>query len=166
MTSLEARAARAEREWSARAKLKSGGFHDLEGRDRDGPLSDRGNLHPAVATAGSSERIVERIEHGSAYHTWAMDVVRTHRFQSQFERDCWASHADGDGIRETARKLRSTFHPVRNALLSVRAAIALTGRKGRQGKKPCRRELQRLIAKSNPALLLRLAAVLMQARPA
>src|SRR5579884_251889 len=130
MTSLEQRARAAERKWGAAAKLAKVGFYDLEGRDRDGPLSDRGNLHVVTEGEAQHERLAERVEHGSAYHTWAMDVLRSHRFASRLEREAWASHADGDGIRETARKLGMSLHRVMRALRNVRAEV----QQGNQGK--------------------------------
>lgn len=152
-----------EREWAA--KLRASGFRDLEGRDRDGPLSDRGNLHVVIEAPREHARLVERIEHGSAYYTWASGVLHTHRFASRLERDVWACEVEGIGIKGASRKLGISFHRARVTMRAVRAAIALTGRQGNQGRKPCRRELRRLIERVEPATLLHLARVLIQARP-
>jgi hypothetical protein len=159
------RAARAkEKEWRASTKLAASGFRDLEGRDRDGPLSDRGNLHVVTEGQSQNERLAERVEHGSAYHTWALDVARTHRFASPLERDAWASHAAGDGIRETARKLGVNFHRARDALHAVRRAL----RHNKQKRKHewDESKIRQLVRRSDPTTLARLAALLIQARPA
>jgi hypothetical protein len=151
-----------EREWTKR--LAASGFQDLEGRDRDGPLSDRGNLHAVTGEDGQQERLAERIEHGSAYHTWATDVLRSHRFASRLQRDAWASHADGDGIRETARQLGVTFHRARCELQAVRAAIALTGRRQRREPEcPNPKILRSLVRRSDPSTLASLAILLLRA---
>ncbi len=141
-------------------------FPDLEGRDPDGPLSDRGNLHVVTEGEGQNERLAERIQHGSAYHTWAHDVLRTHTFASQLERDAWASHADGDGIRETARKLGVTFHRARGALQDVRAALAAKQVRQVREHSCGKAKIRQLVRQSDPRVLARLAALLIQARPA
>jgi len=155
---------RLEREWAAR--LAASGFQDLEGRDRDGPLSDRGNLHVVTEGDGQRERLAERIEHGSAYHTWALDVLRTHRFASQLERDVWACEVDGIGIKGAMRALGITFHRARTTMLAVKAAVE-SQQVRRVRRQACEKaKLRQLIRRSDPTLLAKLAAVLLRARPA
>jgi hypothetical protein len=150
-----------EREWAA--KLAASGFQDLEGRDRDGPLSDRGNLHTPTHGDGEYERLAERIEHGSAYHRWAQDVLRTHRFASRFQREAWAVHADGLGYKETARKLGVNYHRARNALMAVRDQAKRVNQVREHAWHE--RKLRQLVKRSDPATLTRLASLLIRTRP-
>jgi hypothetical protein len=50
--------------------LRKSGFQDLEGRDPDGPLSDRGNLH-VVTEGGRDDRLdlvgVQRLGRGDGW---------------------------------------------------------------------------------------------------
>lgn len=153
-----------EREWSA--KLRASGFRDLEGRDRDGPLSDRGNLHVVTEGDGQQERLAERIEHGSAYNTWAMHVLHTHRFASRLEREAWGHHARGEGLRDAARSLDCTYHDARDAVNAVKARVKRQGDQGEEQicEKPT--NLRKLVRRSDSGTLLKLAQVLIQARPA
>jgi hypothetical protein len=112
---------RLEAEW--RAKLKASGFADLEGSDRDGPLSDRGNLHAVTETDHEHERLRQRIATGSAYSAWASGVLHSHRFRSSLERRIWERHADGDGLATTAQALGITYHSARDAVNAVKARI-------------------------------------------
>lgn len=153
-----------EREWAA--KLHASGFRDLEGRDRDGPLSDRGNLHVVTEGDGQQERLAERIEHGSAYNTWAMGILHSHRFASRLEREAWAHHARGEGLKTAAAALGCTYHDARDAVNAVKAAVQRDVRQVREQlcEKPT--NLRKLVRRADPGTLLRLAQVLLQARPA
>ena len=82
------------REWTA--KLAAAGFEDLESsRDPDGPLSDRGNLHPVEHTQAEERRLVERMEDGSDYQSWARDILHRGRWRNATERRIWELHCDG-----------------------------------------------------------------------
>lgn len=111
---------RLETEW--RGKLKSAGFADLEGPDRDGPLSDRGNLHESGDE--SAAPLDERIEHGSAYHTWAHDVLRKlngHDARSRLRKRIWAMHADGMKLKEIGRDIPGiNFHIARDTVMAIK----------------------------------------------
>jgi hypothetical protein len=116
---------RLEAEW--RAKLKASGFADLEGSDRDGPLSDRGkphvrgNLDSVTEADHGQEALHRRLADGAAYHGWAVSVLREHRFRSSLERRIWARHAEGYGLATTAQTLGITYHAARDAVIAVKA---------------------------------------------
>lgn len=109
-------------EWDKR--LARAGFQDLEGADRDGPLSDRGNLHAVEESADADARLEERVEFGSAYHSWAQDVLRQlngHDARSRLRRRIWAMHADGASLKEIGREIRGVnFHIARDTVRAIK----------------------------------------------
>ena len=116
------------REWNA--KLKASGFLDLEGADRDGPLSDRGNLHPVEQTEDEIAALGHRIASGSEYTAWAEGVMHSRRLRSAFERRVWARHVAGESLREIADAEGCTYHDARDVVVAVKER----GNKGKQGK--------------------------------
>lgn len=142
-------------EW--RAKLAASGFQDLEGIDRDGPLSDRGNLHAKYDTEEADEALMQRYESGEAYTDWARGVAAGRRFRSGQERAIWALHADGKGLREIATELDTTYHQAREAVNAVKARVKRQSSKGASNRWPKRR-YRRLGHKAT----VQLAAVLLK----
>lgn len=107
-------------EWAA--KLLETGFEDLEGHDRDAPLSNRGLLHAVADTDEDHDRVAVRMEHGSAYTDWAMDVLRRlngRRRTARQRRKIWQLHADGWGFRVIAKDLGLGFHHVRETVNAI-----------------------------------------------
>jgi hypothetical protein len=144
---------RLENEW--KVKLKASGFADLEGQDRDGPLSDRGNLHESGDEDAAP--LEERIDHGSAYHTWAHDVLRKlngHDARSRLRRRIWALHADGWRLKEIAREIPGiNFHNARDTVRAIKE------------KYECREEddAVRLVRGTNSTILTTLASKIIAA---
>lgn len=147
-----------EAKW--RAKLARAGFADLEGSDRDGLLSDRGN--PPMAT----EDDVRRLEDRGAYVEWARGILATHSFASERHRRVWSCHAEGLSLRETATALRIGYHDARDAIIAVRAEAekARLSDHGNEGKEQWRnqRQFRALVRRADPSLLTKLAAVLLR----
>lgn len=147
-----------EAEW--RAKLAAAGFADLEGADRDGPLSDRGNLHAVTEQEDDHERLQQRIETGAAYHDWALSILHTHRFASSLERKVWEHHANGDGLQTAAKALGVTYHNARDAWNAVKARVSNQSNQSKERKWP--RKANQLRALSLETAV-RVAAVLLLA---
>lgn len=111
------------REWAER--LKAAGFEDLEsGRDPDGPLSDRGNLHPVDHTPSELERLADRMEDGADYQSWARHVLHTTHWRNAAERRIWELHCDGLGDRDIAATLTIKRHRVQAVLSAIKAKAA------------------------------------------
>lgn len=163
-----------EREW--RARLKASGFVDLEGDDRDGPLSDRGNLHAVDHSDEQLGRLVQRIEDGGEVTARAAAILhakhangsRRLRFvRTALERQVWQQHAEGSAELTIGRNVGITRHRVRQVLQTVEARVT----QGREGKKRWRnqkrQEKQRvssLVRRADPATLMQLAVVLLSTR--
>lgn len=111
-----------QQEAEARKLLKASGFSDLEGPDRDGPLSDRGNLHPVAETEDEHVRLRGRIADGASYTEWAQAVLHARRFRTALERKVWASHVAGDGLRTTAADLEISYHQARDIVTAIKAS--------------------------------------------
>ena len=155
--------ARLQREWDAR--LKADGFEDLEGHWRDGPLSDRGNLHPVAETREEDERLANRIQDGQAFTSWAEDVLHAHRFSSPEEREAWRLHASGLSEVAIAAELgHSSRNPVRRHLAAVRARVTKVTKVTKQWRS--KKQRRALIRKCDPEMLAKLAALLTQTRRA
>lgn len=148
-----------QRTWDA--KLRKAGFQDLEGTDRDGPLSDRGNLHAVNEDPEAIAHLGDRMTHGAAYTRWADSVLHTHAFVSRRQREVWRRHAEGESLREIGAAMRISYHAARDQVLAVRAAVSDQPDRGNGGNESCR-EIRRMIRRSDPGLLARLALVLLQ----
>jgi hypothetical protein len=111
------------REWSER--LAEAGFQDLEStRDPDGPLSDRGNLHPVEHSPAEQRRLAERIEDGTDYQAWARDILHRSHWRNATERRIWELHCDGTGDRGIAAALTVNRHRVQAVISNVKAKAA------------------------------------------
>jgi len=146
-----------EREWAA--KLKASGFQDLEGSDRDGPLSNAGKLHAVAETADEHERLAARIEDGTAYQEWARSMLHATRWRCATDRRIWEMHCDGEGLRETTKRLGVSWKRATRVIDLVKA-----GRQGREGDKAPfvheREEIRRLARRCEPRVLRKLVLVL------
>jgi hypothetical protein len=152
---------KAEALW--RAKLAASGFEDLEGADRDGPLSDRGNLHAVDASKEAGEQLAHRIESGAAYTTWATEVLHSHRFRSSLEREIWSGHANGEGLRETAKRLVITFHRARETVVAIKQRVSNQSKKSNKGDSQWRPgQLQRKYRRLSMSKAVALAALLLR----
>lgn len=145
-----------------RAKLAASGFRDLESADRDGPLSDRGNLHAVTETDAAHESLSQRIENGRAYVAWADGVLHRHRFRSGLERAIWARHAAGEGIRAIAAALDITYHDARDTLQTIKTRVGKQGNQGRQAKTWESNKLARYYRRLSMPAAIALAAVLLK----
>jgi hypothetical protein len=124
--------------------LADDGFEDLEGADRDAPLSNRGKLHyagtasdgepwtaqPAAhgAVPGSSDvgpdlmMLAQRVEQGSGYSTWSLDVWRSLPGRTRVQRErkaIWKRWAHGDSMKQIARDTGLSFHAVRVTVKAI-----------------------------------------------
>jgi len=151
-----------EREWAAR--LRASGFQDLEGADRDGPLSDRGNLHAVAETAEEDARLADRMAAGEAEIERRRAILHAHRFRSAIEREVWRLHADGEGERAIAAATGLTRDRARKLLAAVRRRVTRVRRvkQWRDHGKQQRREFQRHLTRCDPKALMQVAAVLAQ----
>ena len=150
-----------EREWER--KLRESGFHDLEGRDRDGPLSDRGNLHPVEENQEAYVRLGERAAEGQAFTSWADSVLHGRRFRSREQREAWRLHAEGMGERDIATALTTTRGAIRKLLDEVRRAVRKEGKK-KQWRNPRRQRQEELetAMRQAPELLVPLIATMIR----
>lgn len=151
-----------EREWDRR--LRESGFADLEGRDRDGPLSDRGNLHPVEETQAAYARLGERAAEGAEWTSWAEGILHGIRFRSLAHREAWRLHAEGTGERDIATALTTTRGAVRKLLDETRRTV----RKGGKKKRWLNQRRQRLeqlesAVRHAPELLVPLIATMIRA---
>jgi hypothetical protein len=160
-----------EREWARR--LKASGFEDLEGADRDGPLSDRGNLHAVDHTEGELARLGRRIEDGEAataqaqaiLHARVSDGARRLSFlRSALERKIWEAHAEGKSEATTAGELEITRHSVRQVLAEVRERVSQVRegtKRWRNRKRQEKQQASSLVRRCDPRALAMLAAALL-----
>jgi hypothetical protein len=108
------------REWAER--LRASGFEDLESlRDPDGPLSDRGNLHPVANTPTERGRLAERMEDGAEYQAWARAILHDGPWKSAQERRIWELHCEGQGDRDIAAALNIKRWRVQAILQAIKA---------------------------------------------
>lgn len=150
-------------EASWRAKLAASGFEDLEGADRDGPLSDRGNLHAVDASREAGEQLAHRIDSGAAYTAWATEVLHSHRFRSCLAREIWSGHANGEGLRETAKRLGITFHRARETVVAVKQRASTQSNQSKKGASQWRpSQLQRKYRRLSMSKAVALAALLLR----
>lgn len=150
-----------EREWAA--KLKASGFQDLESADRDGPLSDRGNLHAVAETPEEDARLADRMAAGQARTEWMLGVLHTHRFRNATERTVWERHANGEPLRPIAAALGLSYDRTRKIVVGVKARVTQV-RKVKQWRNPSRQrktEIAMHVRRCDPRTLQQLAAVLM-----
>ena len=124
--------------WAKR--LAQSGFDDLEGSDRDAPLSNRGKLHSAggqgfrqnaapkaadSAVGDVGEDMVAlslRVEHGSAWTTWALGVHRSlsrSSVRQRLARRIWGRWANGESMKAISRTPGFTFHQVRESIIET-----------------------------------------------
>lgn len=114
-----------------RRKLAQSGFQDLEGTDRDGPLSNRGKLHDGTGKSASDvkasgsvqadadwENFAHRVDTGAEHTDWAMDVLNTIYDDKNptLRARIWRGHAQGLGLRQIARVTGVNFHVARDAV--------------------------------------------------
>jgi hypothetical protein len=151
-----------QREWYAKAAAS--GFVDLEGPGGDGPLSDRGNLHPVDTTVREAKRLGERVQDGQTFVEWAESVLHNTTFPSKEARECWRLHAEGRSELEIATALTVTRWRVRAHLEDTRKRVSKVSRekRWRDEKKQRRQQIRRLVTRCDPAVLAKLVAVMMR----
>lgn len=151
-----------QREWYAKARAS--GFEDLEGPTGEGPLSDRGNLHPITEDRAAYQRLGFRIEDGTAYTEWAESVLHSVSFRSQQERDVWRLHASGLSEVDIGTALTIARRSVRRHLTNTRERVSEVSRKKRwrDQKKQRTAEIRALVTRSDPRVLAKLVAVMMR----
>ena len=135
-------------------KLQDSGFQDLEGPDRDAPLSNRGKLHDADDDEAA---LAVRVVHGEAYTDWAQDVLHQlggHAPGSRRRREIWERHAGGESMKSIARSMDLGFHPVRDTVLAIEERY-------KRWRRP--KSVKMLVRRADPKLLAGLAAVLLAA---
>jgi len=150
-----------EREWAA--KLRASGFQDLEGPDRDGPLSNAGKLHAVAETAEEHERLASRIADGTAYQDWARSVLHGRRWADKTDRQIWEMHCDGEGLREITKRLGVSWKRATRVIDGAKAGSK--GNKGNKGgtKELCQRShVRALVRRCDPRLVQRLALLLLR----
>jgi hypothetical protein len=157
------RCARCQREWYAKAK--ESGFHDLEGSSGDGPLSDRGNLHPVAETREEYERLASRMTDGDEYTAWAESVLHAGRFSSREEREAWRLHVEGLSQIEIAPALTTTRATVRTHLAAVKDRVSKVSKvkRWRNEKRQRLMQARRLARETDPQVLTSLVALMMRA---
>lgn len=149
-----------------RAKLLRG-FNDLEGPLGDGPLSDRGNLHPVTESRDERERLAQRVADGAEYVAWAESVLHGGPgFRSSAEREAWRLHAEGYGTREIAPALTMHRRSVRRHLDNVKRRVAEVAevRRWRNQKEQRKAQIRQLVRRADPHLLATLAAMMVTQR--
>lgn len=110
--------AKLEADW--RKRLAESGFQDLEGADRDAPLSDRGNLHESGDE--NATPLIEKMEHGGAYIDWARSVLQRlnrHTTEARQARRIWERHANGESLKEIGRTPGLNFHVARDTVIAI-----------------------------------------------
>jgi len=151
-----------QREWYAKAAAS--GFVDLEGPSGDGPLSDRGNLHPIAETQQEHQRLASRIQDGDEYTSWAESVLHAGGFACKEERECWRLHTEGNRETAIATALTITRYQVRGHLEATRNRVGKVGRQKRWADQKRQRtlEIRRLVTRCDPQVLAKLVAVMMR----
>lgn len=149
-----------EREWAA--KLRASGFQDLEGSDRDGPLSNAGKLHAVAETAEEHERLRARIEDGTTYQEWARSVLHATHWANATDRRVWEMHCDGEGLREITKRLGVSWKRATRIIDGAKAGSQ--GNKGeKRGWQKSRSGMRSLVRRCDPKILKSLALVLLRA---
>lgn len=146
-----------EREWAA--KLRAAGFHDLEGADRDGPLSNAGKPHAKYETAEGHERLANHMTDGAAYQQAARDLLWARRWPTALERRIWEMHCDGAGLREITATLGLWWERAARVIRDCQKRMTQM----KQSKEECRcdrRAVRKLIRRTEPRVLERLAVLL------
>ncbi len=147
-----------EREWAAR--LKASGFHDLEGADRDGPLSNAGKPHAKYETAEGHERLANYMADGAEYQQAARDLLWARRWPTATDRRIWEMHVDGSGLREITAALKVSWHRASKVLHECQERMTQSNQ-SKEGR--CdRRSLRKLIRRAEPRTLEKLALALAQ----
>lgn len=148
-----------QREWAA--KLRASGFHDLEGADRDGLLSDRGV--PGGVRPEASEEARAALEERGRYIDWARDVLRHHRFAGAAEREIWEQHAAGASLKEIGRRLGpGGYHAARDTVAKVKRDVRQVRQQARGECRRSGRQMRALIRRTDPAVLAQLARLLLR----
>jgi hypothetical protein len=134
-------------------QLAREGLGDLDRFDGDDiVVNNRG-----AGKAHTDERIASRAE-TEEYREWARDVLRSRLTRE--ERAVWSLHVEGDGHRTIARKLRMAENHAR----VVVNRVTDRARKGKTGKTgSTQRRVREWIRRSDPAILVQVAALLMGA---
>jgi len=146
-----------EREWAA--KLRETGFHDLEGADRDGPLSNAGKPHAKYETADGHRRLANHLTDGAAYQQAARDLLWARRWPTAADRRIWEMHVDGSGLREITAALDVSWHRASNVLHECQARMT-QGNQMTKGDRCDRRKIRQLIRRCEPRVLEKLALAL------
>jgi len=148
-----------EREW--RAKLAASGFQDLEGVDRDAPLSVRGNLHAVNDTEEDAKALASRIEVGQQVTERRQAILHSARFRSPEQRRCWELLTDGASEREIAAAVGVTRDRVRKHLAAVEKMTQVREGLWRNQSRQRNYERRRLIRRCDPRMLVQIAALLL-----
>lgn len=153
-----------------RARLAKEGFQDLEGTDRDAPLSNRGKLHDGTGKVSSAAKVddgpahadgdyatfVHRVAHGAAYTEWAQDVLQRLNGcspEARQRRRIWEAHANGESLKSIARTQDINFHVARGVVRSIEEKY-----KRCQKAKTSKAEVERAVRLVPTATLVKLAA--------
>jgi hypothetical protein len=144
-----------QREWAAR--LKADGFHDLEGPDRDGPLSNAGKPHPKEDTADGHEHLARLHEDGAAYQRAARSLLWGRRWADVTERRIWQMHVDGAGLREITATLEVSWARASKVLRDCQARLTKPQEVPQWHD---REKMRRLIKRTDPKVLEKLARLL------
>ncbi len=158
------------------AKLAATGFQDLEGTDRDAPLSNRGKLHDGTGKTSTSTAKVDdgpahedgdyatfahRVEHGAVYTEWAQDVLQRLNgcsAEARQRRRIWEAHANGESLKGIARTQGINFHVARGVVRSIEEKF-----KRCQETKAPKNELSRSVRQVPTTTLVKLAASMLLA---
>ena len=134
-------------------QLAREGLGDLDRFDGDDIMvNNRG-----AGKTHTDERVASRAE-TEEYREWARDVLRGRL--SREERAVWSLHAEGAGHRTIAKDLGIRENHARVVIGRV-TARAREGRTGSTGS--TRRRVRQWIKRSDPAILVRIAALLLGA---
>lgn len=163
--------AKLEEVW--RKRLALSGFDDLEGTDRDGPLSNRGNLHDGTGRVsgpkaddgeagadGDWASLAVRIQSGAARTDMAQDVARErfggHNPKSRLRRKIWKTYAEEGSIKAASRTLGISFHAARTAVIAGAEAAK------EPGDQTCdRAKIRSLVRRTDHRVLEALASALL-----
>jgi predicted transcriptional regulator len=145
--------------------LRDSGFVDLEGPSGEGPLSDRGNLHPVSETPDEHARLGQRMEDGRAFNEWAEAVLHETRFPSPRAREAWRLHAEGHSEADIATALTCTRWQVRGYLADTRGRVSKVSKvkRWRNEKRQRLQQMRRLAREAEPDFLMTLAALMLRA---
>lgn len=140
--------------------LRAAGFQDAESgaymRNPLGRTSSHGRDVPAHVLAPLE---AARRRDAAEYREWANGVLRRYRFRSSTERDVWARHADGEGLRDIAKAVGWTYHRTRTTVGAIkRKASEPSEPTGAQRKCTRGENISVLMKRCDLRLLLPLAA--------